>query len=79
MGVAALISELPLRFLFSSSFSSSLVLAAKKCSGLVLLDLRSPTVFLHFVLLALFPLVSPGSVSAGLNPSLLLDFVEIVD
>lgn len=79
VGEAALgISELPLGSLFLCP-GESCMFAVKLFYGLVLWTLRNLTVVGHFVPFCLFPLVSVGSVSAGVIPSLFLAFMEKVD
>ena len=75
---ALMMSELYLGF-FSSCLEEECLLADKELYGPVLLNLRSPTVFLHFIPLCLFPVVPAGSVSVGIVPSLYLPCVEMTD
>jgi hypothetical protein len=77
--VAALtISELYLGFFFSC-LEEEYLLTDEELYGPVLLNLRSPTDFLHFIPLCLFPVVPAGSVSVGIVPSLYLPCVETAD
>lgn len=79
VGVAALmISELYFGFFFPC-LEEECLLADEELYGPVLLNLRSPTVFLHFIPLCLFPVVPAGSVSVGIVPSLFLPCVEMAD
>ena len=74
--VAALtISELYLGFFFSC-LEEEYLLTDEELYGPVLLNLRSPTDFLHFIPLCLFPVVPAGSSSVDIVSSLFLPFLR---